>query len=289
MTDNSLSSAQIDETGAWALVRTARRMSFSASGRMQLAWPEHNGTAIEVATSGDWHTRHDVSPAAARLFDIYLPYTASGKDRAVLAQMGQSLDGHIATETGHSHYVTGQAGLEHLHRLRALSDVVIVGAGTVIADDPRLTVRRVDGSHPVRAVIDVHGRVPLDRQLFADGLAETLVLTTREVCSTRDWPHGVEPVAVPDDDGHLSPNAIIDALSGRGLDRVLVEGGGVTISHFLRAGVLDRFHVCVSPLIIGSGVPAVTMPPVAHLKDALRFPCRHHSMGEDILFDLDLG
>ncbi len=289
MTSDTLVLRQIDEACAWELVRAARNLPINATGMMPLAGPGPNGGAIELAASGNWRTRQKVSSDAARLFDIYLPYIANGKARTVLAQMGQSLDGHIATENGHSHHVTGQPGLEHLHRLRALCDVVIVGAGTAISDDPRLTVRRVDGANPVRAVIDARGRVPFDRQLYRDGAAPTLVLTTQETHLTRRWPRDVEPVVVPDEDGHLSPDAIVDALSNRGLNRILVEGGGVTISHFLQAGVLDRFHVCVSPLIIGSGVPAVTMPPVAHLKDALRFPCRHHSMGDDILFDLDLG
>ena len=289
MSEPGVSPPKIDETHAWALVRAARKLPCNPTGKSQVARPDQSGTTIEITPSGEWQSRHNVSSEAARLFDIYLPYIANGNSRSVLAQMGQSLDGHIATEAGHSHYVTGEAGLEHLHRLRALSDVVVVGAGTVIADDPRLTVRRVDGSHPVRAVIDVHGRVPLDRQIFCDGIAPTLVLTTQDTRSARTWPRGVEVVAVPDNRGHLAPRAIIEALSQRGLGRVMVEGGGVTISHFLRAGVLNRFHVCVAPLIIGSGVPAVTMPPIAHLKDALRFPCRHHAMGDDILFDLDLG
>ena len=242
-----------------------------------------------MSAAGDWSTPHTVSPPAARLFDIYLPYAATGTAPTVLAQIGQSLDGYIATESGHSHYVTGNAGLDHLHRLRALSDVVVVGAGTVVADDPRLTVRRVEGRNPARAVIDTGGRVPSDRQMFRDGAAPTLVLTTDNPPAGGTLPDGVETVAVAGDDGSLPPGAILDALSARGLCRILVEGGGITISRFLQAGVLDRLHVCVAPLIIGSGRPAFTLPPVVRLDDALRFKCRHHRMGDDMLFDLDLG
>src|SRR6201991_2834844 len=78
----------------------------------------------------------------------------------VVGQLGQSLDGRIATETGHSHYINGPAGLAHLHRLRALVDAVVVGIGTALADNPQLTVRRVSGPHPARVVIDTRGRLP---------------------------------------------------------------------------------------------------------------------------------
>src|SRR5437763_1488944 len=89
----------------------------------------------------------------------------------VVAQLGQSLDGRIATESGHSHYINGLEGLAHLHRLRALVDAVVVGVGTVIADDPQLTVRRVSGPQPARVVIDPSGRLPGSaRVLAADGV-----------------------------------------------------------------------------------------------------------------------
>ena len=68
----------------------------------------------------------------------------------VIGQLGQSLDGRIATPTGHSHYINGPAGIDHLHRIRALVDVVVVGAGTAVADDPQLTVRRVEGPQPAQ-------------------------------------------------------------------------------------------------------------------------------------------
>ena len=285
---------EIDESLAWDLVLAARETEFAPNAgkhviRQNDGLPGGDRIAIDVFPKGGWRTSHRVSREAVRVLDIYLPYAASGKSRTVLAQMGQSLDGYIATQTGHSHYVTGERSLDHLHRLRALSDVVLVGANTAVADNPQLTVRRVPGSNPTRAVIDPHGRVPDDRAIYQDRAAPTLVLTTRETGAGRTWPRSVEPVTVPHENGELSPGAIVETLSGRGLDRVLVEGGGITISRFLRAGMLDRLHICVASLIIGSGLPALSLPPVAHLNDALRPPCRRHPMGEDILFDLDLG
>ena len=90
------------------------------------------------------------------------------------------------------------------------------------------------------------------------------------------------------DDGRLTPHGILDLLRGRGCNRILVEGGGRTVSSFLEAGCLDRLHVTVAPLILGSGVPAFSLPEVDRLSEALRPPARTFPLGEDVVFDLDL-
>ncbi len=208
----------------------------------------------------------------------------------VFAQLGTSLDGRIATVTGQSHYINGPEALEHVHRLRAAADAVVVGAGTVAADDPRLTVRRVDGRNPVRVVLDPLFRLAADRRVFTDGAAPTLVVGIRP-------PDGDGP-AVPGcaralaldaaADGRLEPAAILAALAARGLARVFVEGGGLTVSRFLAAGVLDRLHLLVAPLLIGSGRPGLVLPPIEDLAQARRPPARVFALGADTLFDLDL-
>ncbi|EKE76377.1 RibD family protein [Oceanibaculum indicum] len=199
----------------------------------------------------------------------------------VLAHLGQSLDGRIATASGKSHYVTGQENIVHLHRLRALADCVLVGAGTVAADDPALTVRHVPGRNPVRAVIDPMGRLPRDRRIFTDGEARTLVLT-----GTVDGPG--ERFVLPARPEGIAPADILSALRGLGLSRIFIEGGGRTVSGFLQAGLLDRLQIAVAPMLIGSGVPAITLPVIDSLDSALRPPCRIHPMGADVLFDFDL-
>ena len=101
-------------------------------------------------------------------------------DLVVVAQMGQSIDGRIATESGHSKYINGDAGLDHLHRLRALVDAVVVGVGTAIADDPLLTVRRVAGPSPARVVIDPRGRLPVSSRLLAEDGVRRIVMVGRD-------------------------------------------------------------------------------------------------------------
>ena len=106
------------------------------------------------------------------LDELFAPLERLGS--FVVGQLGQSLDGRIATISGHSHYINGPEDIERLHRLRALVDAVVVGAGTVAADDPRLTVRKVEGANPVRVALDPRGDLDPERAMFTDGAAPTL-------------------------------------------------------------------------------------------------------------------
>ena len=227
------------------------------------------------------------SDGRSQIEAIYLPLVETRE--LVIAQLGQTLDGRIATHSGHSYFVTGPEDIEHLHRLRALVDAVVVGAGTVIADDPQLTVRHVRGDNPVRVVLDPSGRVPPDRKMFQDGAAPTLWLQSRRA-NPPAASGSVEVLQLPETAAGegFHPAMVLQRLAARGLSRVLVEGGGLTVSRFLAAGVLDRLHLTVAPLLLGSGRPSVTLDPVRTLHEALRPQCRHFALGPDILFDLCL-
>lgn len=208
-------------------------------------------------------------------------------DLVVVGQIGQSIDGRIATVTGHSKYINGPAGLAHLHRLRALVDAVLVGIGTAIADDPQLTVRRVAGPSPARIVLDPRGRLPSDaRILTADG-TQRIVITAEGVRPS--LPKDVEIAEIPARAGEIAPAAILTALAGRGFRRVLIEGGAHTVSRFIAAGCLDRLHVMVAPIMFGSGQTGVTLAPIATADQALRSPMRAHLIGDEVLLDCDLA
>ncbi len=214
------------------------------------------------------------------LWQLYAPIADAPAGYAI-GQLGQSLDGRVATAAGESHYINGRAAIAHLHRLRALADAVVVGIGTVLADDPRLTVRHAAGASPARVVIDPNGRLPLDCRLLNEDGVKVLVLQGDD----RPRPSRVRALTLPMRGGHLDPRDILAALRGRGLRRVLVEGGARTVSRFLAAGALDRLHLCVAPLIIGSGPMGLALPPVDKLEDALRPAVAVHRLGEDLLFD----
>ena len=211
---------------------------------------------------------------------------AGASEQFVLAQVGQSLDGRVATPSGDARDISGPEGLAHLHRCRALVDAVIVGENTVSCDDPRLSVRLVDGPDPVRVVIDCHARLTGREGLFHDGGARVIVFQSDEA-SRNDLPNA-EIIGLRPHDKGLAPQEMLAALSGLGLRRVLVEGGARTIARFIEAGLVDRLHVAVSPLIIGSGPSGFALSPIERLSSALRPEAQVYSLGSDILFDCPL-
>jgi riboflavin-specific deaminase-like protein len=206
----------------------------------------------------------------------------------VVGRLAQTLDGRIATASGSSQWIGGAGDILHTHRLRALCDAVVVGAGTVRHDDPRLTTRECIGPDPVRVVIDTDRRLPGGYRVFREG-PPTLLLAAEDAAG--DGRLGIaEVVGLPRDPVHggLSVPAILAALAARGLRRIFVEGGGVTVSRFLAAGCLDRLHVTVAPVLLGSGIPAFTLPEAARIADGLRFAWTVHAMPPDVLFDIAL-
>jgi len=249
--------------------------------------------SVTIASSDPWEDfvtvfRKGTQPLPHGWAELFGPLrNGTVDDLVIVGQLGQSLDGRIATETGHSKYINGAAGLEHLHRLRALVDAVVVGVGTAVADNPQLTVRRVAGPHPVRVVVDPQGRLGADARLFADNGVRRVVVTAHG--SRYAPPRGVEVITLPAVDGHIAPPAILAALADRGLRRILVEGGANTVSRFLVAGCLDRLHVTVAPIILGGGGPGLILPPLERADDAQRMPMRVYRAEDDVLFDCDLS
>lgn len=210
----------------------------------------------------------------------------ASRDRPfVVAQLGQSLDGRIATLSGESQWINCEAALNHVHALRAAVDAVIVGVGTVIADDPRLNVRRVAGRNPVRIVIDPSGRLPGSALCLADDGCRRIV-----ICADgANHSAGVEVVRLERENGSISPTLIVDALWQRGLRTFLVEGGARTVSSFLDAGAVDRLHVLVAPVILGSGKAGLSLQPIKSLSHAIRPLTDVHVLTDgDVLFDCDL-
>jgi riboflavin-specific deaminase-like protein len=213
---------------------------------------------------------------------------ASGKHPFVVAQLGQSLDGRIATPTGESRWINNQAALVHVHRVRASVDAVIVGVGTVVADDPLLNVRHVTGRNPARVVIDPRGRMPHVARLLAEDGCRKIVI--RAAGCLAPLPPGIEECQVASSaDGALAPPEIIATLFAMGLRSFLVEGGAGTVSCFVDARAVDRLHVLVAPVILGSGKPGLSLHPIDRLAQALRPKADIHILSDgDVLFDCDM-
>jgi riboflavin-specific deaminase-like protein len=244
---------------------------------------------MDALAPDTWRRLLRRSPAEAALSPLYGPVLATpvAGDCYVLGRLAQSLDGRIATAGGLSHWISGQDDIVHTHRLRALFDAVVIGAGTVRADDPQLTTREVEGPSPVRVVLDTDRRLDARYRVFREA-PETLLLCAADAPGD-DTVGTASVLRLPRAREGLDIGAVLATLAARGLRRIFVEGGGITVSRFLAAGALDRLHVTVAPLLIGSGIPAFTLPEATSLTEGLRLDWSVHRLGADLLFDIPLA
>lgn len=234
--------------------------------------------------------------AARELIEGFTRYVLAGRP-LVVAKWAMSLDGKIAAASGDSRWISGSLARERGHQLRDVADAVVVGVGTVLADDPRLTVRlapeldrRPARPQPWRVVVDSRGRTPLGAQLLGPELApRTLLATTRAApAAWRDEvrARGADALELPAREGRVDLDALLRALAERGLTSVLVEGGGALLGSLFAGRLVDRVYAFVAPKVLGgAGAPSpVGGPGVARAADA--WPLRDvrvERLGEDLL------
>jgi diaminohydroxyphosphoribosylaminopyrimidine deaminase / 5-amino-6-(5-phosphoribosylamino)uracil reductase len=268
---------------------TTTRYAMFADGELRPTFDSDPAAVVLWRAGVGWESPLAVTDPRRTLIDLYLPITSATSARPVtIGHLGQSLDGFIATHSGQSQYVTGEENILHLHRMRALCDAVIVGAGTVAADDPQLTTRKVPGPNPLRVVLDPSRRLAEHYKVFTDDSAETLYICTGAP-GPGEHPLGqAEVQTVSDAPNGMNAAAVLRLLRGRGCHRIFVEGGGVTVSMFLEADLLDRLQVAIAPLIIGDGRPAIRLPARDALSECRRPRYRVFRMGGDVFFDCDL-
>lgn len=259
-------------------------------GTARLTEVGEGAVVLTPDTPGGWRAgTATVDPDGAQVLNLYVPLCI-GEHAAtlVVGHLAQTIDGRVATRNGDSQFISGQADLVHTHRLRALFDAVIVGACTIELDDPRLTTRLVAGDNPTRVVLDGRGRLTADHRIFADGTAPTVLVRGTQCPPIAPGP-ATEVVTVDTVDDWLPIPAVVKTLAARGLRRLFVEGGGVTVSRFIGAKAMDRLHLTVAPVLFGSGRPAVVLPEIESLDQAITVQCRHIPLGSDMLFDCPLS
>lgn len=180
----------------------------------------------------------------------------------VIAKYAMTLDGRIATRTGHSRWITGEAARLEVHRLRDQVDGIVVGAGTIAADDPELTTRLpsehagAGGPHqPLRIVLDGSGRTRVSTRVLGPMLpGRTLIACTTNTPPgrVREWEEsGAETLVLQADGTRVPVRALLEALGERGLNTVLIEGGGETLYSFLAEGLIDRVQAYIAPKLVG--------------------------------------
>jgi riboflavin-specific deaminase-like protein len=207
----------------------------------------------------------------------------------VTVHYAQTIDGRIAARTGDARWVSGERALRLAHELRATHDGIMVGIGTVLADDPRLTTRLVKGPSPVRVIVDSTLRLPLDANVLTDMTSPTVVATTETASEEKAEAiraRGGRILRVPATlAGAVDLAAVLAQLRREGMSSLLIEGGRGIITSALRGHLVDRLTVCIAPKMVGQGIEAVGDLSIDYLRDAVTFTrSRFISCGEDIVF-----
>ena len=227
------------------------------------------------------------------LIEFFAKHAATGRP-FVAAKSALTLDGWTATSTGHSRWITGEKSRRFVHRLRAEMDAVMVGVGTVLADDPSLTTRlgAGRGRDPVRVIVDTHLRTPPEARVVTagDSNAPTWIAVGRGVPSARLKRYerkGVTPLICPESGGRVDLNALMDKLGSMSIASVLLEGGSTLTGSMIRGKLVDKFYVFQAPKILGGGdgVPMARGPGARSIEDCVRLKdLKLRRFGEDLLW-----
>lgn len=198
----------------------------------------------------------------------------------------QSLDGSLTGRRGQATTLSGPESRALTHRLRSLHAAILVGIGTILADDPSLTVRYAEGSHPQPVIVDSHLRFPLNAKMrqanpHTPWLAVTELAPPERVAAAGQA--GLELVRLPaDPDGHVPLDQLLEKLSARGTDSVMVEGGARILSAFLRQGLADLLCVTVAPRYLG-GLNVIDPPGAAPEGFPAIIDVHYERLGEDFV------
>jgi len=223
---------------------------------------------------------------ARRANEIFFKFITTGRPFVQL-KLAESLDGKIATRTGDAKWISGADSRAEVHRLRRRFAAVLVGVGTVIADDPRLTVRHVAGRDPLRIVLDGRGRIPLAATLLREE-GRTIVITATMAREKEEalLSLGTEVWRPPGNEGNINLSAFLQRLGEENIDSLLVEGGGETAAAFLAASLVDKVAFFIAPILIGGrdAIPTIGGAGAEQVSEALHLKrVEIERIGEDLL------
>lgn len=209
---------------------------------------------------------------------------------SVTLKIATSMDGRIALSNGVSQWITGSASRARVHQMRAAHDAVLVGVGTVLADDPLLTARTVPlpQQQPVRIVADSVLRTPVhSRLLNSAGLGRIILASATQTGDERRtvFADSCEVWGVSGPDGRVNPADLLDRCAVEGLNKVFLEGGGKLAASFAKAGLIDTIEWFRAPILIGGdGLPAIAALGLTEMEDAPRWKSVSvERIGDDVL------
>jgi len=253
--------------------------------------PLVNGRSIEILNQRGIETEVGVLEEECRkLNQVYFKYMQTGLPFVTL-KFAQTLDGRIASATGDSQWISSESSRMLAHRLRSLYDGILVGVGTVLADDPQLTVRLVKGRSPLRIVADSRLRTPLSAKVLGDqNIAPTIIATTspadeEKLPSLKEM--GVEVLTVDEDEkGDVDLRDLLRSLGKRGISSVLVEGGAGIITSLLHQQLVDKVIIFIAPKIMGKGIEAVGDLGIPDVSHALKLSfVKTYRRGDDLVVE----
>jgi diaminohydroxyphosphoribosylaminopyrimidine deaminase/5-amino-6-(5-phosphoribosylamino)uracil reductase len=251
--------------------------------------PQVSGGGIECLKESGYRVDLGVLEDDCRsLLEGYATHRLLGRPLITL-KAAVTLDGAIATTGGDSRWISSQPSRALVHEMRAEADAVLIGVGTALADDPRLTVRHIEGRNPARIVLDSTLRTPLDSQLVRTATEAPLILAHAEAhkdaIARCDGLPGVEVLGCgADPSGRVELNELARLLGDKGVLSLLVEGGGQVHGSLLDAGLADRFALFVAPKLLGPGLPWAALTARASLDEAIRVEeLTAEPIGDDLL------
>ncbi len=220
-----------------------------------------------------------------KLISLFMPIIFNNsKDPYLIAHLAQTMDGYIATKSGESKYISSRENLIHIHMIRAISDVILVGNKTVELDNPMLTTRMVKGPSPMRLIIDKDNKLSNKYNVFKNPddsgykiIQDTVTTKLNNIFQL--------PLVKNKFDAH----DICILLKKLQKKIIFIEGGGATISDFYTKNRLNRLHICISPSILGKGRSSFILEKKDSLDEVAQHPTKYFKMGQDILCDIKLS
>lgn len=252
--------------------------------------PLVSGRGIAALRRSGIETEVGVLDEACREINrVFFKFIRTGLPYVTL-KFAQTLDGRIATETGDARWISSPPSLRFAHRLRAVHDAILVGSGTILADNPELTCRLVRGRDPLRIVLDSGLRLSSDVKVFSDGKRTIVASTGRAPADRRRdlEKKGIEVLEIGEDpEGRIDLGKLLFALGKRNITSLLVEGGAAVATTFLKENLVDRLLVILTPKIIGNGINAIGDLGIRRMDDALGFSFQRITrLGDDLVLDV---
>jgi len=258
--------------------------------------PSHNARALRMLQKKGIKVATGIEEQQAKDLIQYFSHWIQNKLPYVIVKEAMSLDGKIATRTGHSQWISGPKARNWVHHLRSQVDGVLIGKKTLLADNPRLTsrIKSSNGSQPIRIVIASDGKIPSSLNVFSKHLPGKTWLVVSKNCSKQvqaTWKkRGIDLVQVKNQGKGISVSHLLHELGKRGISSLLVEGGGETVYRFFQAKSVDKLFLFVAPKIVGgrNAITAVEGDGVPKLTQA--FTAKNWSwkrVGDDLLFEAD--